>query len=171
MSDEDQSSLLSLTAEVVAAFVSNNAIRAAEIPDLIKTVHASMADIVEPKPAESQAAAPTPAVPIKKSITDDYLICLEDGKKFKSLRRHLQTAFGMTPDEYRAKWGLPRDYPMVAPGYAAKRSELAKATGLGNSRRKVEEAVEPPAPVEAAAVEFEEAPPPAKKRGRPRKAG
>jgi predicted transcriptional regulator len=150
--------------------VSNNPVRAAELPDLIKTIHASLTEVVEPKPAEVLAPVLTPAVPVKKSVTDDFIICLEDGKKFKSLRRHLATAFNMTPEDYRAKWGLPRDYPMVAPGYASKRSELAKATGLGSARRKSaaanDEAPPAPAPViEAPVVEA-----PAKRRGRPRKA-
>ena len=166
--------LIDMTADIVAAFVSNNPVRAAELPDLIKTIHASLNDVVEPKPVEAQAPTLTPAVPVKKSVTDDFIVCLEDGKKFKSLRRHLATAFGMTPDDYRAKWGLPRDYPMVAPGYASKRSELAKATGLGSARRKAAPAndampaAEPEAVIAAPPPVVEEAP--VKRRGRPKKA-
>ncbi len=130
----EQFDVIALTADIVAAYVSKNPIRGAELPDLIATVHASLLGTSDPK-VEEPAPELKPAVPIKKSVTPDYIISLEDGRKFKSLRRHLQTAFGMTPDDYRAKWGLPPDYPMVAPGYAAKRSELAKATGLGSNRR------------------------------------
>lgn len=120
---------LELTAEVVSAYVSNNPVPASELPALIATVADSINRLSGPTPAELDK--PVPAVPIKKSITNDYLISLEDGKKFKSLKRALSTRYGLTPDEYRAKWGLPADYPMVAPGYSAARSELAKQMGLG----------------------------------------
>ena len=123
-----------LTAEIVAAYVSNNSVQAADLPALIRSVHASLAK-VSAGAVEAPAEAPKePAVPIKKSISSDYIICLEDGKKFKSLRRHLKTAYDLTPEAYRSKWGLPHDYPMVAPAYAAQRSALAKQNGLGSSR-------------------------------------
>ena len=121
--------LASLTAEVVSAFVSNNAVPVAGLSDLIASVHASLSGLSQP-PA-SPPVELTPAVNPKKSVFPDYIICLEDGKKFKSLKRHIRTDFNLTPEEYRAKWDLPRDYPMVAPAYALKRSALAKASGLG----------------------------------------
>lgn len=120
---------LELTAEVVSAYVANNPVPASELATLIATVAESIRRLTGSAPAEHDK--PAPAVPIKKSITNDYLISLEDGKKFKSLKRALSTRYGLTPDEYRAKWGLPADYPMVAPGYSAARSELAKQMGLG----------------------------------------
>jgi len=120
--------LLAHTTQIVAAHVGHNAVSPSDVPALIKSVHEALISIGE---AQTQEAPPEPAVPIRRSITPDYLICLEDGKKLKMLRRHLQTAFGMTPEEYRAKWGLPPDYPMVAPNYAKQRSELAKRIGLG----------------------------------------
>jgi predicted transcriptional regulator len=121
--------LISLTADIVAAYVAKNNVAAGELPALIGQIHGSMSSLAAGGPAVREA--PKPAVPVKKSITPDYIVCLEDGKKFKSLKRHLGSAYGMTPDEYRQKWGLPADYPMVAPNYAAARSELAKQTGLG----------------------------------------
>jgi predicted transcriptional regulator len=121
--------LISLTADIVAAYVAKNNVAAGELPALIGQIHGSMSSLAAGGPAVREA--PKPAVPVKKSITPDYIICLDDGKKFKSLKRHLGSAYGMTPDEYRQKWGLPADYPMVAPNYAAARSELARATGLG----------------------------------------
>ena len=135
MTTEQYQNLIEITADIVSAFVGNNAVRSTELPDLIHAVYTSLQGIGKPKADQEHAPVLTPAVWIKKSVTDDYIICLDNGKKFKSLRRHLQSAFGMTPEEYRAKWGLPRDYPMVAPGYAAKRSELAKLSGLGNLGR------------------------------------
>ena len=141
----DQLNLIDLTADIVSAFVSNNVARAADLPEIISTVHASLADIMAPKPAAAPAQPRTPAVPVRKSITDDYLVCLDDGKKFKSLRRHL-ASLGMTPEDYRAKWGLPHDYPMVAPGYAATRSELAKAAGLGRKAQPAPVPSKPTAP-------------------------
>lgn len=124
------SELVGLTAIVVSAYVSNNTVVAADLPDLINQTSDALCE------AASKAARPfkealTPAVPIKKSVTPDYLVCLEDGKKFKSLKRHLQTSYGLSPDEYREKWDLPYDYPMVAPNYAAARSALARQMGLG----------------------------------------
>jgi predicted transcriptional regulator len=124
-----------LAAEVVAAYVSNNPVPKSALPDLILAVHSSLARLGgEPEHAVPQAEA-IPAVPIRKSVTPDYLICLEDGKRFKSLRRHLRL-HGLTPEQYREKWKLRSDYPMVAPNYAAQRSTLAKKIGLGQKRRK-----------------------------------
>jgi predicted transcriptional regulator len=126
MSDTDNL-LIELTAEVVAAYVSNNSVQAANLPELIASVHRSVSGLGLP----TIEPAPEPKVNPKRSVFPDYIICLEDGKRFKSLKRHLATHFELTPDEYRSKWKLPRDYPMVAPNYAAARSALAKRTGLG----------------------------------------
>lgn len=127
--------LVSLSADIVAAYVSNNSVRTADLPSLIASIHAALLGLGK-KLAEPAAEKPVPPVSLKKSISADYLICLEDGKKFKSLKRHLRTAYNMTPEEYRVKWGLPADYPMVAPNYAEARSSLAKSMGLGQQRRK-----------------------------------
>lgn len=127
--DNHTAELIELTADIVSAFVSNNAVPVAGLSELIASVHQSLSGLSQPVVAP--AAAPIPAVNPKRSVFPDYIICLEDGKKFKSLKRHLNTDFGLNPDEYRTKWGLPRDYPMVAPNYAAQRSALAKASGLG----------------------------------------
>jgi predicted transcriptional regulator len=122
--------LIEATTEIVSSYVGRNVLGAADVPDLIAKVHGALLRLN--LPADVPVAAPLkPAVSIKKSVTPDFLICLEDGKKFKSLKRHLQSHFSMTPDEYRAKWGLPRDYPMVAPNYAQLRSGMAKSIGLG----------------------------------------
>jgi predicted transcriptional regulator len=135
MSDAERSNLVALTAEIVSAYVSKNAVASGDLSGLIADVHAALS-------RASGAAEPIereefkPAVAVKKSVTADYIICLEDGKKFKSLKRHLRTHYKLTPDEYRAKWGLPHDYPMVAPNYAAARSNLAKKMGLGTRRDK-----------------------------------
>lgn len=128
--------LLVLTAEIVAAHVGKNSVPAGDLSDLIKNVHGALVGLASPAiPATTeQAGRPDPAVPISKSVRPDYVVCLEDGRKLKMLKRHLSTAYGMTPAEYRARWGLPADYPMVAPNYAEKRSELAKAIGLGRGR-------------------------------------
>ncbi len=126
--------LVELTAKIVAAHVANNSVPVADIPDLIHSVHQSLTGVGAPK--EVVEEKPTPAVPLKKSVTPDYLICLEDGKKLKMLKRHLKTAYNMTPEEYREKWGLSPDYPMVAPNYAEHRSSLAKKIGLGTRARK-----------------------------------
>jgi predicted transcriptional regulator len=123
-----------LAAEVVASFVSHNSVPKSELPDLIQTVHDRLKQI-EAGPQVAQPEPKTPAVPIRKSITPDYLICLDDGRRFKSLRRHLAT-LGMTPEQYRVKWDLPTDYPMVAANYAAAKSALAKKIGLGQLRKK-----------------------------------
>lgn len=122
-------STLEIVVDVVSAYVSRNAVPVGEVPNLIGMVYQSFNSLVSP--AEPAAEEKKPAISIKKSVTPDYIVCLEDGKKFKSLRRHLSTSFGMTPDEYRAKWKLPADYPMVAPNYSEQRSALAKKVGLG----------------------------------------
>jgi predicted transcriptional regulator len=124
---------IELAAEVVAAYVSNNPVPKADLPDLILAVHSSLTRLGKDS-VELQVEAKPPAVPVRKSITPDFLICLEDGKKFKSLRRHLG-ALGLTPEQYRVKWKLPSDYPMVAPNYAAHRSALARKFGLGQKRK------------------------------------
>jgi predicted transcriptional regulator len=126
---------IELAAEIVSAYVSNNNVTSADLPSLINEVHAVLARIANGA-TETPAEVPKPAVPVKKSVTPDYIVCLEDGKKFKSLKRHLRTQYNMTPEQYREKWGLPSDYPMVAPNYARARSELAKEMGLGQQRRK-----------------------------------
>ena len=126
---------IELTAEIVSAYVSNNTVPAAEIPGLINQVHTALTR-VSGKPAEGASEPLKPAVSVKKSITPEYIVCLEDGKKFKSLKRHLRTQYSMTPEQYREKWGLNADYPMVAPNYAAARSQLAKQMGLGQQRRR-----------------------------------
>ena len=127
--------LVEMAADIVSAYVSANSVAAQDIPGLIRTVHAALKEVSGAGPAVAEHGQ-EPAVAIKKSVTPDFIICLEDGKKFKSLKRHLRTRYGMTPDEYRAKWGLPHDYPMVAPNYAKARSELAKQMGLGQGGRK-----------------------------------
>ncbi|MGX5832041.1 MucR family transcriptional regulator [Mesorhizobium sp. 43Arga] len=129
--------LIELTADVVSAYVSNNPVPVGELPALIGQVHAALRSTAGGV-ASAKPEALNPAVPIKKSVTPDFIICLEDGKKFKSLKRHLSTDYGLSPDEYRAKWGLPADYPMVAPNYAAARSALAKAMGLGRKPKEPE---------------------------------
>lgn len=127
--------LVGLTAEIVSAYVSNNTVTAADLPGLIGDVHLALARASGGAISEAQERSELrPAVPIKKSVTDDYIICLEDGKKFKSLKRHLRTHFNLTPEQYREKWNLPADYPMVAPNYANSRSKLAKNMGLGQRK-------------------------------------
>lgn len=127
--------LTEMTAEIVSAFVSNSSVRPSELPELIRQVHTTLSGIATGASAEPAPAPLTPAVSIKKSISPDYLTCLEDGRKFKSLKRHLRTKYGLSPEAYRKKWGLPKDYPMVAPNYAAARSSLAKQMGLGQARK------------------------------------
>ena len=136
-SDSDAFDVVALTADLVSAFVGNNSLPVGELPALINSVHAALVKIAGAPVAEAppEPEVLTPAVSIRKSLTPDYIICLDDGRKFKSLKRHLAT-LGMTPDQYRAKWGLPADYPMVATNYAATRSALAKKIGLGQNRRK-----------------------------------
>lgn len=131
---------IELAADIVSAYVSNNSVRASDLTDLINTVHSALAGAAGKSHALSSAEEPRPAIAVKKSITPDYIICLEDGKRFKSLKRHLRTAYDMTPEQYRAKWSLPTDYPMVAPSYAAARSNLAKSMGLGRKRARAVEA-------------------------------
>jgi len=133
--DVKHSELLSLTSTIVAAHVSNNSVTPGDLPALIRDVYGTLAGVTTPAPVEREVDRPTPAVPVKKSITPDYLVCLEDGKKMKMLKRHLKTAYDMTPEEYREKWNLPADYPMVAPNYAKQRSKLAKEMGLGTRPR------------------------------------
>lgn len=128
MADES-TNLIELTADIVSAYVSNNPVPVASLPDLIASVNLSLSKVGQP--VEPERPVLTPAVNPKKSVYPDYIICLDDGKKFKSLKRHLATHYGLTPDEYRVKWDLGRDYPMVAPNYAAQRSALAKSSGLG----------------------------------------
>ncbi|HEY3696445.1 MucR family transcriptional regulator [Phenylobacterium sp.] len=131
---DEKSEVIEMTADIVSAYVGNNSVTAADLPALIQSVHRALAgistggDVAEVAPKE-------PAVPIRRSITPDFLVCLEDGRKFKSLKRHLRTKYNMSPEEYRAKWGLPKDYPMVAPNYAKARSDLAKQMGLGQGGR------------------------------------
>jgi predicted transcriptional regulator len=129
----DGDNLIQLTAEIVSAYVSNNSVATGEVPALISQVHGALVRVGGGTP-EVAAEAPRPAISVKRSVTPDYVICLEDGKKFKSLKRHLRTQYGMTPEQYREKWNLPPDYPMVAPNYAAARSSLAKQMGLGQQR-------------------------------------
>ncbi|MFG1464282.1 MucR family transcriptional regulator [Xanthobacter sp. DSM 24535] len=136
MSEASESTTyIELAADIVSAYVSNNSVSTAELPALINEVHAALQRVskgeveVAPEPLK-------PAVPVKKSVTPDFIICLEDGKKFKSLKRHLRTQYNMSPEQYREKWSLPADYPMVAPNYAAARSELAKQMGLGQQWRR-----------------------------------
>jgi len=131
---DTRNDLVEMAAEIVSAYVSANQVPPQEIPALIRTVHTALQQIAGSAPAVAVGAL-EPAVPVKKSITPDFIVCLEDGKKFKSLKRHLRTRYGMTPDEYRTKWSLPHDYPMVAPNYAKERSNLAKRMGLGHARR------------------------------------
>lgn len=130
---DDQFDFLVLTTDVVSAYVGNNSVPVADLPSLIQSVHAALSNTASGK-TEEPAVELKPAVSIKKSLTPDYIVCLEDGKQFKSLKRHLSTKYDMTPEDYRAKWGLPADYPMVAPNYAAARSALAKQSGLGQKR-------------------------------------
>ncbi|MFE1597512.1 MucR family transcriptional regulator [Methylobacterium sp. ID0610] len=132
MDNESKSERIALAADIVAAYVSNNVVPAAQLGQLIADVHRAVAALGAPRAAEP--APLTPLMPIKKTVTPDYLISLEDGRPYKSLKRHL-AKHGLTPDQYRQKWGLPHDYPMVAPNYAAQRSELAKTIGLGRARQ------------------------------------
>ncbi len=167
--DETEPELAKLTADVVAAYVTNNSVRPLELPMLIAAVHAALRGLTAP---QVEPEKPQPPVPIKKSVTPDFIISLEDGRPYKSLRRHL-SGRGLTPDQYREKWGLPRDYPMVAPNYAKQRSELAKALGLGQIRRTsavaiaaaIENDAAPAQQLDSPSTEGESTP---KRRGRPR---
>ena len=131
---EPKRSLVDLTAEIVAAYVSKNTVTQVELPKLIGEVHRALSGAESHPPAREELAEVKPAVTVKKSLTADYLICLEDGKKFKSLKRHLRSHYDLSPEQYREKWGLPADYPMVAPNYAQARSSLAKRMGLGQRK-------------------------------------
>src|SRR5438477_12139054 len=135
MTDTAGKNFIDLTASIVSAYLSNNPTPAAEIPGLISQVHAALVRVSTGR-SEAPLEPAKPAVSVKKSISPDYLVCLEDGKRFKSLKRHLRTQYNMTPETYREKWGLAPDYPMVAPNYAAARSQLAKQMGLGQQRRR-----------------------------------
>src|SRR5690348_5704994 len=128
--ENGQDPLVALTAQVTAAYVGNNVVPAQELPTLIRTVHKALGNVGKPEQPPVEAK-PVPAVPIRRSVTPDYIVCLEDGKKLKMLKRHLRATYNMTPDEYRAKWNLPADYPMAAPNYAERRSQFAKEIGLG----------------------------------------
>ena len=136
MSEEqlDRSELLALTSEIVSSHVSNNAVNQNDLTTMIQTVFTTLEGLAAPQ--EEPVEELKPAVSIKRSVTDEYIVCLEDGKKLKMLKRHLKTAYDMTPEDYRAKWSLPADYPMVAPAYARKRQELAKKIGLGRKKKK-----------------------------------
>ncbi len=138
--DDEQVSKLELTVSIVSAYVSKNSVPMANLADLVASVHDSLGKLESKAPEEPSPLVP--AISVKKSVTADYIVSLEDGRKFKSLKRHLSTQYGMTPEQYRAKWNLPADYPMVAPNYAATRSALAKTMGLG--RKNDEPVVEPP---------------------------
>lgn len=135
MSETASGDYIELAAEIVAAYVSNNSVPVSDLPSLIQDVHSALVRVTAGH-IIPVAEAPKPAVPAKKSITNEYIICLEDGRKFKSLKRHLRTQYNMSPDQYREKWNLPPDYPMVAPNYAKARSNLAKQMGLGQQRRR-----------------------------------
>ena len=136
MSEEEtveKGELLALSADVVSSYVGNNTVQPDQVTDMLRSVFETLTSLSGPEEPEPEVLEP--AVPIRKSVTDDFIICLEDGKKLKMLKRHLMTAYGMTPDDYRQKWGLKPDYPMVAPSYAAKRQQLAKKIGLGRKPR------------------------------------
>jgi len=130
----DKAEIIELTAEIVASYVENNALATGDVPALIQSVHRALTSIASGVEAV-EAAPKEPAVPVRRSITPDYLVCLEDGRKFKSLKRHLRTKYNLSPEDYRTKWGLAKDYPMVAPNYAKARSDLAKQMGLGQGGR------------------------------------
>jgi len=146
MPTHDNGAILGLTANIISSHVSHNQVTTEALPDLIQSVYRSLSTVGEP--AVAPTATPTPAVPVKKSVFPDFIVCLEDGKKLKMLKRHLQTIYGMTPSDYRAKWGLPHDYPMVAPNYASTRSSLAKQIGLGRKAAETPAEPEPNAEVE-----------------------
>jgi predicted transcriptional regulator len=135
MSDAEGKNLIDLTASIVSAYVSNNITPASELPTLISQIHGALLKVSSGQTGVVIEST-KPAVSVKKSMTSDYLVCLEDGKKFKSLKRHLRSQYNMTPEQYREKWGLPPDYPMVAPNYAVARSQLAKKMGLGQQQRR-----------------------------------
>ena len=136
MSDSGMPNYIELTADIVSAYLANNTVSSSDIPSLISDIHMALVKVSAGQDIPVVSEPAKPAVPVKKSITSDYIICLEDGKKFKSLKRHLRTAYNMSPEPYREKWGLPQDYPMVAPNYAEARSQLAKQMGLGQKRKR-----------------------------------
>jgi predicted transcriptional regulator len=136
MSESGVTNYIELTADIVSAYVANNTVSSGDIASLISDIHSALVRVSAGQDIPVVLEPAKPAVPIKKSITNDYIICLEDGKKFKSLKRHLRTAYNMSPEQYREKWGLPQDYPMVAPNYAEARSQLAKQMGLGQKRKR-----------------------------------
>lgn len=133
MTPDQSPKLLEMTSDIVSSFVANNPVPASGLPELLKSVHETVQDLAENKPAEPPR--PDPAVPISKSITPEHIICLEDGKKLKMLKRYLHTRYNLTPEEYRLRWNLPADYPMVAPNYAKRRSAFAKEIGLGRKKK------------------------------------
>jgi predicted transcriptional regulator len=137
MESEARSSshLIEMVSDIVSAYVAHNPVPVADLPKLIERVHSTLMEIDGHAPNGDGKVELKPAVPVRKSVTDDHIVCLEDGKKFKSLKRHLRTRYDMSPDEYREKWGLPADYPMVAPNYAKQRSDLARKMGLGQSKK------------------------------------
>ena len=135
MDEANRADLVELTAEIISAYVSNNTVVASDLPAIIGDVHEALSKASQ-RIGQTEREELRPAVALKKSVTPDYIICLEDGKKFKSLKRHLRTHYNLSPEEYREKWNLPHDYPMVAPNYAAARSQLAKQMGLGTRREK-----------------------------------
>ena len=151
----EKSEFVEMTADIVSAYVSNSSVSVADLPALIQQVHKALVGIADSASTPEAAPPAAPAVSIKKSITPDFLICLEDGRKFKSLKRHLRTKYDMSPEQYRAKWSLPKDYPMVAPNYAQARSALAKQMGLGQGGRKAAAA---PAPAAAKVTRARKAP-------------
>jgi predicted transcriptional regulator len=128
------SNLIEMASDIVSAYVAHNSVPVADLPKLIERVHSTLVEI-DTSGAREEKPELKPAVPVRKSVTDDHIVCLEDGKKFKSLKRHLRTRYDMSPEEYREKWNLPADYPMVAPNYAKQRSDLARKMGLGQSKK------------------------------------
>ncbi len=134
---ENKAELIDMTTEIISAYVCNNSVERAELPGLITDIYATLSSLGEHELNGFKMGDAKPAIDVDESVTDDFIICLEDGRPFKSLKRHLKARFNMTPDEYRRKWGLPKDYPMVAPNYAQMRSNLAKQMGLGQKRKEV----------------------------------
>ena len=131
-----QGELARMSADLVAAYVAHNAVPASQVPDLIRTVHGALTNLERPAPTPTTAEKQKPAVPIGRSVQQDYIVCLEDGAKLKMLKRYLRSRYDLSPEEYRRKWGLPPDYPMVAPAYAARRSDFARQIGLGKGVRR-----------------------------------
>lgn len=150
---DSKSQVIAMTADIVSAFVANNSVAANDLPNLIKATHSALAGISTGEIPQAPAEKQEPAVSIRKSISPDFLICLEDGRKFKSLKRHLRTKYNLSPEDYRAKWGLPKDYPMVAPNYAKARSDLAKSMGLGQGGRQAKAPAKGPAKAAAKPAE------------------